>query len=342
MSSSVHAVQRPASKELQAIARVLVAQKPVSAVLATLVKVEGSSYRRAGARLLRLADGTRLGSISGGCLEEDILTRAGRVSVSGEPETVIYDTTSENDLVWGVGMGCHGVVRVLIERLPENVSWARTLADNFSRRQTTHLAVAYGEKGVAPLGTSLAAEVPSSVPTVFLETITAPTHLCVFGAGDDAQPLVRLAKELGWFVSIADPRAAFATVERFPVADRVVIGPPEELPTRANIDSETVAVVMTHHYVHDVPLLRALLPLQLPYLGLLGPRKRADKIISDLTTDGTQITQEQRARLHAPVGLDLGADAPEQVALAITAEIQAVLTRRNGQPLRQRTQPIHQ
>jgi xanthine/CO dehydrogenase XdhC/CoxF family maturation factor len=177
---------------------------------------------------------------------------------------------------------------------------------------------------------------------MLVETIGAPTALYVFGAGDDALPLVRLAKELGWHVTVADPRPAFATAARFPAADAVVVGPAAELPTRLPLDRESIAVVMTHHYVHDVPLLRALLPRSLRYLGLLGPKKRAERILADLAKQGVAIAPEQLERLHAPVGLDLGADGPEEVALAIVAEIQSVLGGRSATPLRERTRPIHQ
>ncbi len=192
-------------------------------------------------------------------------------------------------------------------------------------------------------GTRLAA--PGDCPSpdaVFLEMFSPPNALFIFGAGDDAQPLARLAHELGWHVTIADPRAAFATAERFPLADAVVVAPAESLVARASPGADAVAVVMTHHYVHDVPILRDLLGLPITYLGLLGPRKRAEKILSDLTAAGLEISPAQRARLHAPVGLDLGSDTPEQVALSIVAEIQASLTGHNAKPLRERTRPIHE
>lgn len=333
-------------KEIQAIVRALAGPKshPGPAVLATLVSVEGSSYRRPGARLLVTAEGERIGSISGGCLEEDVLTHARAVLATGRAETVVYDTTSENDLVWGVGLGCHGVVRVLIEKLPSRPVWADALAKNFAARQPTPLAVVHRAADQGQLGTRLVDEWPagkSSAADVFIDHVKPPVRLIVFGAGDDAQPLVRLADELGWQVTVADPRAAFASAARFPMAESLVVAPATELTNRAAPGADDLAVVMTHHYVHDVPLLRALLPLPLAYLGLLGPRKRAEKILSDLARDGFAPTPEQRARLHAPVGLDLGADSPEQVALAIVAEMQAALGRRDARPLHERTRPIH-
>lgn len=334
-------------KELQAIVRALLAAESGESVLATLLTVEGSSYRRPGARLLVLADGRRLGSISGGCLEEDLLVRASRVRETGLPDPVVYDTTSENDLVWGVGLGCHGVVRILLEKLPARPRWAQQLAENFAARRPTSLAVVHDGKNPASFGTRLATDIEpghgaATGERVYLETVAPPTALFIFGAGDDAQPLARLATELGWRVTVADPRAAFATTERFPLADALVVGPAEQLVARAAPDAEALAVIMTHHYVHDVPLLRALLPRPLAYLGLLGPRNRAEKILADLAGAGVVVSSTQRARLHAPVGLDLGADSPEQVALAIIAEMQAVLAGRDARPLRERTRPIHE
>lgn len=329
-------------KELQAIVATLLAPDAPPAVLATLVSVEGSSYRRPGARLLVTADGKRVGSISGGCLEEDVMARAAQVHVTGRPDAVIYDTTSENDLVWGVGLGCHGVVRVLLEKLPARPGWATALAENFARRRTTALSVVHNGAEPGAWGTRLAA--PGDCPdpdALFVDMVAPPTALAIFGAGDDAQPLARLAKELGWHVTIADPRAAFATPARFPTADAFVVKPADQLVSHLNPGPDVLAVVMTHHYVHDVPILRELLARPLAYLGLLGPRKRAEKILSDLAQRGARVSAEQRARLHAPVGLDIGADSPEQVALSILAEMQAALTHRDARPLRERTRPIH-
>lgn len=331
--------------ELAAIVSHLAEPHRGPAVLATLVAVAGSSYRRPGARLIVTAAGQRIGSISGGCLEEDVLTRAQQVAVTGRPELVTYDTSSENDLVWGVGLGCHGIVHVLLEPIPAlPPPWVVTLAANLAAQRPTALAVVWRSSDpTLPLGTRLAAELnaPLAGPAVFHETLNPPPSLLIFGAGDDAQPLAQLAAPLGWAVTIADPRPAFATVARFPSAARVIVAPAAELVARVAPEPGALAVVMTHHYIHDVPLLRDLLPLNLPYLGLLGPRKRADRILADLARDGCNPTPAQRARLHAPIGLDLGAETPAEVALSILAEIRATLARRDARPLRERTRPIH-
>jgi xanthine dehydrogenase accessory factor len=336
-------------KELQAIVRALTATPAREAVLATLATVEGSSYRRPGARLLLFPDGERIGSISGGCLEEDVLVRAKAVLVSGQPEAVVYDTTSENDLVWGVGLGCHGIVRVVLEKLPPRPAWATALAENFTARRPTLLAIRHrpGAAANGTLGTRLIEPVNGTAPVaseadVFLERVSPPTALFIYGAGDDAQPLAHLAQGLGWQVTVADPRAAFATAERFPTAATLAVAPAHKLVAQTEPQADALAVVMTHHYVHDVPLLRDLIGRPLTYLGLLGPKKRAEKILGDLTAEGATITAEMRARLRAPVGLDLGADSPEQVALSILAEMQAVLACRDARPLRERNRPIHE
>lgn len=328
-------------KELPAIVEALLAPGAEPSVLATLATAEGSSYRRPGARLLIQADGSRLGSISGGCLEEDVIARAAQVLATGCAETVVYDTTSENDLVWGIGLGCHGVVRVVIEKLPARPAWAVALAENFAAQRPSTLAITHASSDPTRLGTQLAPD-SAGAAGVFVNLIAPPTSLIVFGAGDDAQPLARLAHELGWRVTVADPRAAFARAERFPTASALLVGPADQLVGRTPLNPASLVVVMTHHYVHDKPLLRDLLTRPLAYLGLLGPKKRAEKILADLASEGVVVTPAQQARLHAPVGLDLGADAPEQVALAIVAEMQANLAGRDARPLRERSRPIHE
>ncbi|MBI5693357.1 MAG: XdhC family protein [Verrucomicrobia bacterium] len=330
-------------KETQAIVTRLLNQPALPAVLATLVATRGSSYRRPGARLLVEADGQRTGAISGGCLEEDLLVRARRVRTTGEAEKAVYDTTAEEDLVWGVGLGCHGVVEVLLEPILSLPDWVPPLAANLDRYLPTRLAVRHGGSEPRTWGTRLAGESSTTGdPHDFVQEVSPSVHLAVFGAGEDAISLVRLAAMMGWRVTVADPRPALVTVSRFPDATARFSGPAEQLVRLVDPDPAASAVIMTHHYVHDLPLLRELLARPLSYLGLLGPRRRAEKLLGDLAAAGQPISSEQRVRLHAPVGLDLGAEAPEQVALAIVAEVQAVKTGRDARPLRMRTLPIHQ
>jgi xanthine/CO dehydrogenase XdhC/CoxF family maturation factor len=327
--------------EISQILQLLQMHPGQPAVLATLVHVAGSSYRRPGARLLLLPDGTRVGSISGGCLEEDVLARARRVLASGASEIAVYDTTSENDLVWGVGLGCQGVVQIVLERIEvARPAWVAALATNLRQRRATDLAVGWGK--TRPSGTRLAVTAADRGDEPdFRETIAAPPALVICGAGDDAQPLVRLAKELGWHVSVSDTRAAYATPERFPGADRVMAAPVPECCRGFADDDRTFVVVMTHRYADDREYLRELLPRALPYLGQLGPRKRTDRLLEELARTGTTMEPAYLAKLHAPVGLDLGGGTPETVALAIVAEIQARLAGHAGGSLRDRPGPIH-
>lgn len=328
--------------EISRLLSLLAGAAGAPAVLATVVQVEGSSYRRPGARRLLLADGTSTGSVSGGCLEEDIAERSRRVLASGQPELAVYDTAAENDLVWGTGLGCQGVVRVLLEKIPAvRPAWIDTLAAHLRERRPTVLAVAFGGSG--PAGTRLADEAASgdTEALLFCETIAPPPALLICGAGDDAQPLARLAKELGWHVTVADSRSALATRARFPTADRLQARPIADLARDWTSDEPTLAVVMSHRYADDLSYLRALLPRALGYVGQLGPRSRTDRMLRELAAEGGDLAPAQLAKLHAPVGLDLGGDTPESVALAIVAEIQARLSGRTPGFLRDRPGPIH-
>ncbi len=364
-------------KELLRITDALRASNRQPAVLATLVKTEGSSYRRTGARLLLREGQARIGSISGGCLEEDIAAHAAGVIETGKTRILVYDTTGENDMVWGAGLGCHGIVHVLLERVTGVPPALAFVEETWERREAAVLATVFRSDGDAtPDGSVFAAsesgrswradsvfadrvaekaltflsnqqsgtlrlEDVTGAPEVFFEYLPPPPVLTIFGAGDDACPLARLAAELGWLVMIVDSRPAYATAARFPTARAVLVAPPAEAVARAGLDARSLVVVMTHRYLDDVPLLRSLLTRSLAYLGLLGPKRRAEKILADLTREGLVLTPRDHARLHAPVGLDLGGSTPEEVALAILAEIQAVRSSRDARPLRERTRPIH-
>jgi xanthine/CO dehydrogenase XdhC/CoxF family maturation factor len=330
-------------KEISAILDQLDRAPEAPHALATLVSVEGSSYRRVGARLLVNRAGASLGSISGGCLESDVIERARAVLADGHAQLAVYNTTDENDLVWGTGTGCNGVVRILIERLPARPAWARTLRRNLAARKVTRLGIVWQSAAEKLLGTHDLGDIAGRLPAesvVLEDEVAPPVRLLIFGAGDDAQPLAKLAKTLGWTVQVMDSRPAFATAARFPEADQVSAARPADAAT-APLDAATVAVIMTHRYRDDAELLRALLPRELPYLGLLGPKKRAEKILAELTAGGFTLTVEMRARLRGPVGLDLGGDTPETVALAVLAEIQSAFAGRDARPLRERVLPIH-
>lgn len=354
-----------------------------SAVLATVVDIKGSSYRLPGARMLIADTRWMAGSVSGGCLESDVVLRAREVLAKNAATVVTYDTTDDDDIVFGVGLGCRGVIRVLIEPVtreradPDLIDFIRNCIE---RRETGTVATVIGsdeavnakpgcrlvrsangqvESNILDAGLRSAVEayvertraagnsasatidLPGGHAEVFVEFIRPPLPLVIFGAGHDAIPVARLAKELGWHVTVVDHRAAYATTERFPLVNRVVVWSADEFLAQVHLDNETVALVMTHNYLRDLKLLKTLLPSPVRYLGLLGPRKRADELLAELEQQSMRITPEQRRRFYAPVGLDLGAEGPEGVALAILAEVQAVLAQRQPGHLRARKGSIH-
>jgi len=313
-----------------------------TAVLCTLVSVQGSSYRRPGARLLIINGSLRIGSISGGCLEEDLIVHSKRVVQSGLPEVVIYDTTEENDIVWGVGLGCNGVVHILLERINPEAAWIKDLDGKLRHGKSGELVCIYRASDKSLLGTTIRDNLaPDLILNAYIQVISPPQELVIFGAGDDAVSLYNLAHELGWEVTIADQRPALATQGRFPLAKSIVVASSHELVSKLSIKSGSVCVIMSHHYVHDLPVLKGLLASSCSYIGLLGPKKRAEKLLSDVRSEGLMITQPMLDRLYAPVGLNLGGDTPQTVALCIVAEIQAFLTKCDAKPLKYRNEPIH-
>lgn len=340
----------------------------VSAILATVVKVSGSSYRGPGARMLITQDGSRIGSISGGCLESDVVKKAWWLTAETGATLRIYDNTSDEDAVWTFGLGCNGVVHVLIERLEsgaaplvmdvlratQNATSGAVLATVLSGAEIGHRA------GMLPDGStrteircaSLARQIQDQALSVwemrksgvacfdgievFLEYVAPPVRLLIVGAGHDAVPAVRFAKELGWHVTVLDGRSNYARPERFPEADRVLTVDLAQPLAGLPLDCQTAAVVMSHSYEQDSVFLRELSRHRIAYLGALGPRKRTERMLAE----AGELSVEPQ--LHSPIGLDIGADTPEEIALAIVSEIQAVLKARPAGMLRDRSGPIHE
>ncbi|MBV8552970.1 MAG: XdhC family protein [Acidobacteriaceae bacterium] len=345
-----------------------------SAILATVVKTRGSSYRLPGARMLMTRDGRRLGAVSGGCLEDDLVKKAWWLTERG-PVVQRYDTTADGELATGgYGLGCSGVIHVLLERLmPEAGSVLPLLEEVRTARQPAAVAhwiapaKAVGSRAVLDTrgefrfdsdpgrNTTLEEAMRAAVAgagsrvfvlkgnaledhaEVFVEALVPPVRLLVFGAGDDAVPMTKLAKFLGWQVIVLDGRAHYARSEKFPDADEVIVRRPGEWTDAGQIDPWTAAVVMNHSYRQDLEVVRELSGRQLPYLGLLGPRKRTEQLLLEAGLHAKPVASE----LHNPMGLDTGADGAEQIALSVIAEIQATLNRRSGGSLRDRYGSIH-
>jgi xanthine/CO dehydrogenase XdhC/CoxF family maturation factor len=295
--------------------------------LATLVQVEGASYRRPGARLLLDSDGPLRGSLSGGCLEGDVYARALETLREGRPRVMQYDLRGDADLVWGSGSGCEGLLDILIEPLLGFPEWMTWIEQAWASRMPLTLCTDLHQDRLGRR--TLAAELDVPTPG-FVEVFPPPTALWILGASDDSRPLVRMAKELGWFVGLLDHRSAFARPERFPEADAVRAGHPAQTLPELRMDERTAVVLMTHNYTKDLEALRHLLPLSAGYLGLMGSRARGAKLLEELATEGIRPDE----RVHTPVGLDLGAVEPEAIALSILAEIQAFLRGKSAQPLR--------
>lgn len=350
-----------------------------TAVLATVVGAAGSTYRRAGARMLVADDGQVTGSISGGCLERDVIRRARQVMHSGEPAVAVYDSTSDDDEEETFALGCNGVVEVLIERLPAGGGPLGFLTRCLRTRRTAVMATVLPEDGAAVLGrvSVSAGEAPVVVgvddtvlidaivkdahhvlrageartaiyetqagrAAVFLEVVRPPVQVVVFGGGHDAIPLVGFAKALGWHVSVVDRRPGYATRTRFPTADELIVADPELAAARIPIGPETLAVVMNHNLFEDLKALKLLLASPARYIGLLGPTRRKERLLAELGAACIAASEFQRERLYGPVGLDIGADTPEEVALAIVAEMNAVVSGRGAGPSRERQGPLHE
>ena len=348
--------------------------------LATVVNLEGSAYRRPGARMLVTDDGKLTGAISGGCLEGDALRKAQLVMVQKKPMLVTYDTTDEDDASLGVGLGCHGIISILIEPIiatDENnpIALLRTV---LAQREPAVIVTLFsmGQKSaqigtcllvtgdgavkntvedaelsktlledamsVITTGTSVTKMYPAQNPlTAFIEMVHPAVSLVIFGAGNDAIPLVQMAEMLGWETTVVDGRPSYATRQRFPTASRIIVAKPDAATSEIRFDKTTVAVVMTHNYNYDIASLRALLPLQPAYIGVLGPKKKMDRMLDELKQNGVEITSEHLSKLYGPIGLDLGSETAGEIALSIVAEIKAVLSQRSGSSLRDKQETIH-
>lgn len=306
------------------------------AVLATVVKTQGSSYRLPGARLLLTKRGQRVGAISGGCLEDDVVKKAWWLTENG-PIVRRYDTTPDNEIsTSGYGLGCNGIVHVLMERVrpgeAEILDLIRQVRTTRESARVAHILKPDNEAGRHIFNP---AEFGTNERELFVETLVPAVRLLIFGAGDDAIPLTDAAKFLGWEVSVFDGRSHYARREKFPNADTVTVRSPGD--SSPPVDPWTVAVLMSHSYSQDLQALCELAPLPLPYLGILGPNKRTTQLLADAGLERDQTA----AKLHGPMGLDIGADGPEQVALAVIAEIQASLNGRDGGTLSTRDGSIH-
>jgi xanthine/CO dehydrogenase XdhC/CoxF family maturation factor len=321
-------------------------------VLATIVETLGSTYRKAGAQMLIAGDGRAAGLLSGGCLEADLMERAGAVLQSGMAARVEYDTRSSDDLIWGIGLGCEGAMSILLTRLDSANGYQPCTFIEQCRRDGRAASIAIvtrSSNAAIPLGAAYWPQAPLAIPPMIaaalggmahaapsrIETsdvealvipVELPPRLLVLGAGPDAMPLVEIAASMGWCVTVLDHRPAYAAPERFPRARRVQLNPAGNLAQELKVQPYDAAVVMSHHLLSDQAYLTLLADSAIPYIGLLGPAPRRARLMSEIGAKAELL----KTRLYGPIGLDIGAKTPETIALAIVSEIQAALTGRPG------------
>ncbi len=346
--------------------------------LATIVGVQGSTYRREGARLLVPSDGKPVGTISGGCLEGDVRVAAVEVMREGVPKLLHFDLTADDEAVWGWGLGCNGVVDVFVEPAEgamETAGVIRLAVEEQRHLVTVTVIEAEGGSAVRPgarilfhpdgategsLGSDPLDEAAReealraltdersgivALPggaRVFVEVLVPPLRLLVCGAGHDAVPLVRFAASLGWRVEVIDDRDAFLKPHRFPGATRFVKTEPVDAAAQARVDERSFVVVMSHNFLRDKDYLRSFLGTPAAYIGMLGPKARLDRLLGQLRREGFEPRREDLSVVHGPAGLDLGGDGPDEVAWAIVGEILALKNSRAGGFLRDRKGPIHE
>lgn len=348
--------------------------------LATVVHVDGSSYRRPGARMLITENGKLTGAISGGCLEGDALRKALLVMMEQKARLVTYDTTDEDDATLGLGLGCNGIIQVLIEpidpsnpgnpiQLLKKVTAKRgkavlvtlfALADKKAIQPGTCLLVTedgtphgtapvwteeliYDAKEVLNTGQPIFKNYSTSNQslTAFVEYLKPTVHLVIVGAGNDVIPLVQLATILGWQVTITEERPFYRRQEKYFPSCQVLTIKPENILQHIPIDDGTVFILMTHNYNYDKAILRVLINQPLNYIGMLGPKKKLVRMLDELHDEGIVLSQQKRSVIHSPVGLDIGAETPEEIALSIVAEIKAVMAGRQPYFLKEIEDVIH-
>jgi xanthine dehydrogenase accessory factor len=352
-----------------------------STVLATVVRVTGSSYGGVGSRMLVRVDGSTVGLVSGGCLESDLAEHAKRVNAAGRAEVVSYDTRNDEDAPWGLGLGCNGLIEVLIE--PLKPTDARKISELLEIALTgtepavvaTVIRVSDSAKGAVVGAHALISESGRFITAgdwgnsslleqarakrsealaagrrglvaelggveVAFEVVQPGVRLVVCGSGPDALPVADFGAELGWDVIVVDHRPhTQGHAARFPKARLIYCEDPSTVASDAGITSRTAAVVVSHHFERDRNYLQSLLASDAAYIGMLGPRARTEKMLGDLADRG--INAEGDKRIFSPVGIDIGGDGPDAIALSIIAEVSAVMAARSGSHLRDKRGPLH-
>ena len=345
-------------------------------VIATVVNTRGSTYRGLGARMLIEPNSSFVGTLSAGCIENELLEVTKNVIKCAKAKIVNFDYTSDDDFLFGTGMGCSGQLEILVVPMPSDIGKTLLSALNVEREYNdkTILSTITDpiNNSTFPLGQTFTCKVEdiSKLPyelrpavTDFLkninntvnnarrytkkdfgidmlvEVVPTPTMLTVFGAGNDVIPLVFFADYLGWDIQVIDHRPALTNRKRFPRAKNTLCTPAGKWPDGLNLPPKSAAMVMSHNYLQDQAMLSRLLTLDLGYIGILGPQERSKRLINEIERSGIKAVDS--TIIHAPAGLNLGGDCPQSIALALMAEMHAFLNHTNALPLRLSNSLIH-
>ena len=348
-------------------------------VLATIVDVKGNAYRRPGAKMLLDEAGEGVGAITAGCLEDDLLAAAESVREHGQPDLLTYDLMDDEDDVWGLGVGCNGIIDVLLEPLTEtyrpaveafaagrDIAVLTTLEDSEGALEQgdrayyhpieTQLTTPDGEPATTwpdeladPAGDlaergradTLEIDDQGRQLEVFIDGVAAPTELVIFGSGHDVGPVTELAAKNDFRVTVVGFRGSVDLETRFPDADETLTTSPAAVSDDLSLDERTYAVVMTHNFIDDRLTVEQLLDSSVPYIGLMGPHERFEKMLAEFEDEGRTFDEETLSSLYTPIGLDLGGGSPYQIAHSIVAEILAVANDRTPRHLKTREGHIH-
>ncbi len=336
--------------------------------IATVVRVEGSSYRRMGARMLVSETGNWVGGISGGCLEGDALKRARMAILKGRASVITYDTTIDDDHQIGVGLGCNGIIDVLFTPIDAQdrynpIAILRKAAGGFRGSHTFiqvtradesallgqtrifegqtsleflnhHCNIAVLSRAIASLEKSKNVVVNPNL-TLFVEVVPPSYHLILLGHQYDLYPLLRQTLELGWDITVVAPE------NKVNATEGVTLLKKEEF-DQLTFDDYTAVVLMSHSLQTDKENLRKIAQTPARYIGMLGPRVRSERIFNELAEEGDPVPETAMQNIYAPVGLEIGATTPDEIALAMLAEIKAVFSGKVPAHLRDRKQPIHE
>jgi xanthine dehydrogenase accessory factor len=366
----------PETEVLAAAREALTSERP--AALATIIDVRGSAYRRPGAKMVIPEGGGGIGSITAGCLEDEVRSLAGEVLAEGEPRIETFDLMGDDD-VWGLGVGCNGVIDILLEPLTEDyqsvlsafesgtdIAVCTVLESDTDETQKGDRAHYTAEQefteisGTWPDWLANATREPADTlssrgtaetvtienagdsTTVFIDGIATPPELFVFGTGHDVGPVCELAKNTDFRVTVVGFRGASTTEERFPAADHILSTSPGRIHEDLTFDENTYAVVMTHNFIDDRLTIDALLDSPVSYVGLMGPRERFEEMQEDFAEEDRTFSEEELQKLYTPAGLDLGGDTPYQIAHSIVSELLVIKNDRTPRHLETREGPIHE